>query len=64
MKYEKLGFHINQVRGISFKPEDVISEHCDGYVPIIRSTNITEDGFVDDGLIYIKREFISSTSVR
>ncbi len=51
---QKLGQHILQIRGISYKPEDVISEHFDGYVPIIKSNNITEEGFISEGLIYIK----------
>ncbi|HCE43646.1 MAG TPA: hypothetical protein DET40_08865 [Lentisphaeria bacterium] len=58
MKYQKLGQHILQIRGISFKPEDVITEQLDGYVPVIKSNNITETGFDSKGLIYIKSEYI------
>lgn len=58
MKYQKLAQHILQIRGISFKPEDVITEQLDGYVPVIKSNNITENGFDDNGLIYIKIENI------
>jgi len=58
MKYQKLDQHILQIRGISFKPEDVITEQLDGYVPVIKSNNITENGFDNNGLIYIKIENI------
>ncbi|MFZ4525739.1 MAG: restriction endonuclease subunit S [Chlorobium sp.] len=63
MKYEKLGEHVFQVRGISFKPENIITTKKDGYVPVIRSNNITEEGFKESDLIYINKEFIRSEQV-
>jgi len=47
MKSQKLGQHIVQIRGISFKPEDVICEQLNGFVPIIKSNNIKEDVLTD-----------------
>jgi len=58
MKFQKLGQHILQIRGIAYKPEDIISEPIAGYVPIIKSNNITEDGFESSNLIFIKRDYI------
>ncbi len=58
MRYQKLGEHVFQVRGISFKPDNIITTEKDGYVPVIRSNNITEEGFKETDLIYIKKEFI------
>ena len=58
MKYEKLGQHILQVRGISYNPENVRTEQLDGYVPIIKSNNIREEGFDSKGLIYISHRYI------
>ncbi len=58
MKYQKLGEHVLQVRGISFKPDNIITKKKDGYVPVIRSNNITEEGFKESDLIYINKEFI------
>ena len=52
-----------QVRGISFKPENIITTKKDGYVPVIRSNNITEEGFKESDLIYINKEFIRSEQV-
>lgn len=58
MKYEKLGQHILQVRGISYNPENIRTEQLDGYVPIIKSNNITEEGFDSKELIYISHRYI------
>jgi type I restriction enzyme, S subunit len=58
MKYQKLGEHVLQVRGVSFKPEDIITNNKDGYIPVIRSNNITEEGFKESDLIYINKKFI------
>jgi type I restriction enzyme S subunit len=58
MKNHKLGQHILQIRGISFKPEDVIDLPREGYVPIIKSNNITEDGFFKEDLIFINSKFV------
>lgn len=58
MKVSKLGQHITQVRGILFKPDDVVSQLQDGYAPIIKSNNIKEDGYDSSDLIYINRNLI------
>lgn len=58
MKLSPLRQHIIQLRGVSFKPNDVVSQLQDGYVPIVKSNNIKEDGFDSSNLIYIKRSMV------
>lgn len=58
MNMQKLGEHILQIRGVSFKPENVINKQLDEHVPIIKSNNITEEGFVKKGLIYLQRKHV------
>ena len=66
---EKLGLHIKQIRGISYKPHEIQDIEDDDLVPIIKANNITEDGFYDDSLIFIdknrvkKEQFIKSGDI-
>jgi len=56
MRLEKLGKYISQIRGVSFSPNEVINEQIDGFIPIIKSNNIKEDGFENKEMIFIKSE--------
>ena len=53
MKKNKLGKFIKQIRGISYKPHDISNLKSDSKIPIVKANNITEDGFDDNGLIFI-----------
>lgn len=62
MKKEKLGKHIIQLRGVSYKPNE-ISSHLiedDDFIPLIKANNITEEGFNKRNLIYIKKNRIKN----
>ncbi|MCA9420919.1 MAG: restriction endonuclease subunit S [Nitrospira sp.] len=54
----KLGPHISQVRGISFKPDEVTEVKFENSVPLLKANNITDDGLDDSSLIYINQHKI------
>lgn len=58
MKFERLGNIVQQVRGISYKPNEISEMPLDGYVPILKANNITESGLKDEDLIYIVKDRI------
>ena len=55
----RLGDYIEQIRGVSYKPEDICSSTDNGAVAVLRANNIQDDGLNFDDLIYIKRSKIS-----
>jgi len=55
MKFERLGEKITQVRGISYKPNDMSSIPMSDYVPILKANNIQEEGIDTRDLIYIHK---------
>jgi len=55
MKFERLGEKITQVRGISYKPNDISAIPMLDYVPILKANNIQEEGIDTSDLIYIHR---------
>lgn len=55
MRYERLGEKITQIRGISYKPNDISTIPLPEYVPILKANNIQEDGIVIKDLIYIHK---------
>lgn len=58
MKLERLGEKIIQVRGISYKPNDISTIPMPDYVPILKANNIKEDGLDTSDLIYIHKSKI------
>ncbi|HCT21966.1 MAG TPA: hypothetical protein DIW54_00925 [Chitinophagaceae bacterium] len=55
MKFERLGDKINQIRGISYKPNDISAIPMPDYVPILKANNIQEEGIDKSDLIYIHK---------
>lgn len=55
MKFERLGEKITQVRGISYKPNEISAIPTPDYVPILKANNIQEDGIDTSDLIYIHK---------
>lgn len=47
-----------QIRGISYSQGDAIQVFREGYVPILRANNITDEGLNFEDLIYVPREII------
>jgi len=55
-----LGKYITQVRGISYKPEEISELPLEDYVPILKANNIKESGLDESDLIYIHKSKIKS----
>lgn len=49
----KVGNIATQVRGVTYSKDDAVSTPRDGYIPILRATNITDHGLTFDNLIYV-----------
>lgn len=58
MKFERLEDKILQIRGISYKPNDISVTPIQGFVPILKANNITENGLNTNNLIYIHKSKI------
>lgn len=48
------------VRGVTYKREDAISSATDGYLPLLRATNITGSSLTFDDLVFVPRRCISN----
>ena len=57
----RLGDYIEQIRGVSYKPEDVCTAQDKNSVAILRANNIQDDGLNFDDLIYVKKSKVSVT---
>lgn len=55
MKFERLGENIKQIRGISYKPNDISIIPLPDYVPVLKANNIQERGIDTKDLIYIHK---------
>ena len=51
----RLGDYIEQIRGVSYKPEDVCSSTDIDAVAILRANNIQDDELNFDDLVYVKK---------
>lgn len=51
--------YIKQIRGISYKPEEISEMPQEGFVPILKANNITENGLDKSDLIYIHKSKVS-----
>lgn len=55
----RLGDYIEQIRGVSYKPEDICTSTDKDAVAILRANNIQDDGLTFNNLVYVKRSKIS-----
>ncbi len=55
----KLGDYIEQIRGVSYKPEDVCNVDDEDAVGILRANNIQDDGLNFDDLVYVNKKKIA-----
>ena len=62
MKFEKLGNIVIQVRGISYKPNEISNFKLNDYAPILKANNITVDGLLSDDLIFISKKKLKQNS--
>ena len=56
----RLGNYIEQIRGVSYKPEDVCASTNVDAVAILRANNIQDDGLIFDDLVYVKKDKVSA----
>ena len=56
----RLGDYIEQIRGVSYKPEDVCTVQDKDAVAILRANNIQDDGLNFDDLVYVKKSKVSA----
>lgn len=56
----RLGNYIEQIRGVSYKPEDVCASTDVDAVAILRANNIQDDGLIFDDLVYVKKDKVSA----
>lgn len=47
------------IRGVTYKKEDALAMNCDGYVPLLRATNITGTALTFDALVYVPQSCVS-----
>lgn len=59
-KTVRLGDYIEQIRGVSYKPEDALENEDETHIPILRAHNIQTDGLNDNNLIYVDARKIKS----
>lgn len=55
----RLGDYITQVRGVSYKPEDVCDSSVKESIPIFRANNIQDDGLTFNDLVYVRTTRVS-----
>ena len=52
----KLSKYIKQIRGVSYKPDDVIEKAIEGYIPLLRANNIKDGKLNFDNLVYVRKD--------
>lgn len=57
-KKVKLKDYIEQIRGVSYKPEDATDVPTEGYYPILRANNIKDNALIFDDFVYAKENKI------
>jgi type I restriction enzyme S subunit len=56
----RVGDLAEQVRGVTYSKEDASTTPQRGYLPVLRAGNITDDGLVFNGLVFVPSERISN----
>lgn len=59
----RLGNYIEQIRGVSYKPEDVCSANDLDAIAILRANNIQDDGLNFDDLVFVKKNKVSNSQL-
>lgn len=55
----RLGDYIEQIRGVSYKPEDICDKNAVDAVAVLRANNIQDDGLNFEDLVYVKSKKVS-----
>ena len=56
----RIGDIAEQIRGVTYRKQDASNTPQNGYVPVLRAGNITENGLVYDDLVYVPESLVSS----
>lgn len=59
MKNVKLKDVAEQIRGVTYGKSDVVKLSQDGFLPVLRANNITDNGLIFDDLVFVREEKIS-----
>jgi type I restriction enzyme S subunit len=59
-RLESLNVVAMLVRGVTYKREDAISNATDGYIPLLRATNITGSSLTFSDLVFVPQRCVSS----
>jgi Restriction endonuclease S subunits len=49
-----------QLRGVSYGKADVVDRPTDGYVPVLRANNITDEGLLFEDLVYVRANKVAN----
>lgn len=65
MSWEKVqAFSVSdQIRGVSYKPEDLSEKLSESHIPVLRANNVTENGIKLDDLVYVNQKRISPNQI-
>lgn len=50
----------DQIRGVSYGKTDVVDRPAEGFLPVLRANNITDDGLSFDDLVYVRAAKVSA----
>ena len=59
----KLGEVIEQVRGVSYKPADIVLQKMPGYICLLRANNINNGEVNFDDVVYVKEERVKANQL-
>ena len=54
----RLGVHVEQIRGVSYKPEDTSDVEDDKHLPLLRAHNIQSEGLNRNNLVFVSKSKI------
>ena len=60
---DKLGNYIEQIRGVSYKNNDVTDKHLEGYSVVLRANSIKDYKLSLENLVYVKNDLIKEKQV-
>ncbi|CAA7617439.1 restriction endonuclease subunit S [Magnetospirillum sp. SS-4] len=59
MRLERISDIAEQLRGVSYAKSDISMSPGEGFLPLLRANNVTDDGVEFDGLIYVNKKCVS-----
>jgi len=57
---QRIGDLADQIRGVTYRKQDATLEPKDGFLPVLRAGNITNDGLTYDDLVYVPENKVSA----